>query len=45
MLATVNLNYVQHPDTGELTVIGDKAWCSQNLHPNDASRVHQSTHR
>eukprot|EP01052_Picozoa_sp_SAG31_P041463 SAG31_NODE_6293_length_2079_cov_1.852525_2_plen_355_part_00 len=28
MLATVNLNYVQHPDTGELTIIGDKGWLS-----------------
>jgi hypothetical protein len=33
LVATINLNYVQHPDKGELSVVGDKGWATLDMIP------------
>jgi predicted dehydrogenase len=33
LVATIHLNYIQHPDKGELSVVGDKGWATLDMIP------------
>lgn len=39
LVATIHLNYIQHPDKGEVSVVGDKGWATLNMIPPGTQQV------